>query len=145
MNGSPKSIAVDTGILVALLDDTDKYHEACQTCLRKLPEHIRFYSTEACLTEALHLLPQTLLVKQRLRTLLKLLDISIVTLDMARLERVFLLLEKYNDLPMDFADATLVVACENLDISHVFTLDKRDFGIYKPKHVQRFKLMPDIR
>lgn len=41
------------------------------------------------------------------------------------------LMEKYLDLPTDFADATLVVLAESLGTTTVFTLDRRDFGIYR--------------
>jgi predicted nucleic acid-binding protein len=45
-------------------------------------------------------------------------------------------------LPMDFADASLVVACERHDVTHVFTLDRKHFSIYRPKHTRSFQLLP---
>jgi predicted nucleic acid-binding protein len=38
---------------------------------------------------------------------------------------------KYEDRPMDFADATLIVLGESLATTSVFTLDRRDFGVYR--------------
>jgi predicted nucleic acid-binding protein len=40
------------------------------------------------------------------------------------------LTEKYSDLPMDFADATLVVTAEKTGIRQIISLDK-DFDIYR--------------
>ena len=38
-----------------------------------------------------------------------------------------LLMEQYADLPMDLADASLVVAAEALTATRVFTIDRQDF------------------
>jgi predicted nucleic acid-binding protein len=43
---------------------------------------------------------------------------------------------------MDFADATIVAASERLNIKHVFTLDRKDFSIYRPLHATHFQLLP---
>jgi predicted nucleic acid-binding protein len=40
------------------------------------------------------------------------------------------LMTKYRDLPMDFADATLVQIANREKISRIFTLDRRDFSVY---------------
>jgi predicted nucleic acid-binding protein len=52
------------------------------------------------------------------------------------------LMKKYADLPMDFADAALVVACERARIRRIFTIDRRDFLIYRPKHTEQFEIVP---
>jgi predicted nucleic acid-binding protein len=41
------------------------------------------------------------------------------------------LMEKYDDLPMDLADASLVWLAEQAGIVEVITLDETDFGIYR--------------
>ncbi len=40
-------------------------------------------------------------------------------------------MEKYKDIPMDYADATLVSVAEDLSITRVATFDAKDFGIYR--------------
>jgi hypothetical protein len=50
------------------------------------------------------------------------------------LQRVRDLLGDYADLPMDYADATLVVLAEEIGTDLVFTTDRRDFGVY-PTHL----------
>jgi predicted nucleic acid-binding protein len=52
------------------------------------------------------------------------------------------LLKKYSDLPMDFADAALVAVCERRKIRRIFTVDRRDFLIYRPNHTEQFEVIP---
>jgi predicted nucleic acid-binding protein len=44
--------------------------------------------------------------------------------------RIIELTDKYADLPMDFADATLVISAEKTNIREIISLDK-DFDIYR--------------
>jgi predicted nucleic acid-binding protein len=44
--------------------------------------------------------------------------------------RIVELTDKYADLPMDFADATLVITAEKANIREIISLDK-DFDIYR--------------
>ncbi len=53
------------------------------------------------------------------------------------LERAFELMEDYADLPMDFADASLVAAAETLGTRKIFTLDRRDFAVYRIRKGRR--------
>lgn len=41
------------------------------------------------------------------------------------------LMDKYNDRPMDFADASLVALAERLSLTKVFTVDRSDFSTYR--------------
>ena len=51
-------------------------------------------------------------------------------------------MRKYRDLPMDLADATLVAVAERDGINRVFTLDHRDFAVYRPAKLGRFSIVP---
>ena len=51
-------------------------------------------------------------------------------------------MEKYHDLPMDFADATLVTLGEESGIDQVFTLDRRGFSTYRLHGKKAFRLLP---
>ena len=52
------------------------------------------------------------------------------------------LLDKYADLPMDFADATLVALADELDCTSVFTTDRTDFSVYRVKGRKPFRIVP---
>jgi predicted nucleic acid-binding protein len=56
--------------------------------------------------------------------------------------RVRHLMRKYRDLPMDLADAALVRVAERERIHRVFTIDRRDFEIYRPSGIRRFDIVP---
>ena len=52
------------------------------------------------------------------------------------------LMEKYRDLPMDLADAALVRVAERDGLTHVFTLDRKHFSLYRPGRRKRFTIVP---
>jgi predicted nucleic acid-binding protein len=67
--------------------------------------------------------------------------LSLYKLEAKELKRMSLLMEKYQDLPMDLADASLVAAAESLNQRLIFTLD-RDFFIYRFKDQLTFQVIP---
>ena len=52
------------------------------------------------------------------------------------------LMRKYRDLPMDLADAALVRVAERDKVRRIFSLDSRDFQIYRPARIGRFAIVP---
>ncbi|NJD27545.1 MAG: PIN domain-containing protein [Chloroflexi bacterium] len=52
------------------------------------------------------------------------------------------LLERYADSRLSFVDATVVALAERLGVSRIYTLDRHDFGLVRPKHVAAFELLP---
>ena len=47
-------------------------------------------------------------------------------------------MDKYEDLPMDFCDASLVYLANSLKILRIATTDRRDFSVYRLPGNQRF-------
>jgi uncharacterized protein len=58
------------------------------------------------------------------------------------LARIADLVERYSDLPLGAADASVVAVAERLRISEVLTLDVRDFSVIRPAHISAFTLLP---
>jgi predicted nucleic acid-binding protein len=54
-------------------------------------------------------------------------------------------MKKYEDLRPQFADAALVYLAHREKIDAIFTLDRRDFSIYRNGRGRPFHLVPDIR
>jgi predicted nucleic acid-binding protein len=52
------------------------------------------------------------------------------------------LMKRYQDLPMDLADAALVTVAERERVSKVFTVDRSDFLVYRPEGIGSFELIP---
>ena len=55
------------------------------------------------------------------------------------LPRILELMEKYRELPMDLADASLVVCAETNEERRILSTDKRDFGAYRWKERKPFR------
>jgi len=51
-------------------------------------------------------------------------------------------MEKYRNVPMDFAYATLVALAEELETDTVFTLDRRGFSVYRLNRNKPFRIIP---
>ena len=52
------------------------------------------------------------------------------------------LMRKYRDLPIDLADPGLVRVAERERLRRIFTLDRRDFQVYRPSRIGRFTILP---
>jgi hypothetical protein len=51
-------------------------------------------------------------------------------------------MERYRNVPMDFADATLIALGEELATDRVFTLDRRGFSTYRSGGRKPFRVIP---
>jgi uncharacterized protein len=133
-------VLVDAGPLVALLDRSDPHHEACTKVfagLRDAP-----LTVWPAFTEAMYLLGFDWRGQDALWNLLVSKAVALAPLDASDTPRMRELMEKYRDLPMDLADAALVRVAEREAIRKIFTLDRRDFGVYRPKRIRKFTIVP---
>ena len=128
-------ILTDAGPLVALFDRADRAHGRCVETLKKIDEPIA--TTVPILTEAFHLLGSASAGAAALMEFITEGGLQVIFLDDDALVRSFDLMVQYADAPMDFADASLVAAAENLSLQKVFTIDRRDFDIYRIRRGHR--------
>jgi uncharacterized protein len=133
-------ILIDTGPLVAFFDASDRYHDFCIDILEGLTDPL--LTTWPVVTEAFFLLDFAWKAQEALWEFMLRGGLDMRDLSGKALMRCRALMEKYQDLPMDLADGTLVVLGEELKLNRVFTLDHRHFQIYRPLHVKRFELLP---
>ena len=68
--------------------------------------------------------------------------VEILPLGIDDVPRMQELMRKYSGLPMDLADAALVRAAERERLRRIFTLDRRNFQIYRPSRIGRFVIFP---
>lgn len=139
-------ILVDAGPLVALIDKGQgEEHRKCVAAQASLTGPL--LTTWPCLAEAMYLLGKlrgwlgqaALWDYVAARTLL----IHGATSPSAATEtaRMRALMEKYQDVPMDLADASLVVVAETTGLRRIFTLDD-DFYIYRINGRDSFEIFP---
>ena len=135
-------ILTDAGPLIALVDRAEPDHGACTRALRSLAGPM--LTTWPAFTEATYLLGsaggwpgQAALWRMVSRG-----DLAIDVLGDAPLQmRVRDLMEQYQDVPMDLADASLVAVAEVRDLRRVFTLD-RHFAAYRRADGKPFDVVP---
>ena len=130
-----KKILIDSGPLIALFDRNDKYHLASIKFIKD--NNSELVTTLASVTETLHLLDFN---RNAQIDFLGWVNAGAVTLESISaydLQRIRELTIKYSDLPMDFADACLVLLGEKLNIDTVATID-RDFDVYRLKGKKPF-------
>ena len=122
------SVLIDAGPLIALFDSSDNYHRKVLNFLSK--SQFRFISTLAVFTETSHMLDFNINAQQDFYEWAMLKGVILSDINQNDLPRVVDMTKKYSDLPMDFADATLVVTAEKTGIREIISLDK-DFDIYR--------------
>lgn len=136
-----RSILLDTGAFIALLDKSEKNHERCVMFFREFKG--KLLTTEPVLTEAIYLLgPSVKAQKTSIEFILRG-GATLIPQSMESLSRAIALMERYKDIPMDFADATLVSLAEETGIDEVFTLDRRGFSAYRIHGKKLFKAWPE--
>lgn len=121
-------ILADTGAIVALIDPRDQHHSWAKATFRNLPACL--LTCDAVISESHHLLGKVPNGRDTLRDFLRLKVLESAFDLSSQLSSLLALLAKYEDTPMDFADACLVRMSENLPDSTVWTVDS-DFRIYR--------------
>ena len=135
-----RNILFDTGPFVALLDASEKNHERCVEFFEEFKGQL--FTTEPVLTEVLYLLgPSVKSQKTGIEFILKG-GAILVPQSTSSLKRGLELMEKYKDVPMDFADSTLVALGEEMEITEIFTLDVKGFSTYRMHGKKAFRLWP---
>ena len=131
---------LDTGPWVALIDRSESRHAECVQWLKDFSG--RLYSTEAVLTEVLYLLNFSIIAQCAALDFILESVVEIVPANTKSLKKTKSLMKKYADLPMDFADATLVCLATDAGIQNIVTFDKKDFAIYKLSKTKSFTIIP---
>ena len=131
---------IDTGPWVALIDRSESRHAECVQWLKNFSG--RLYSTEAVLTEVLYLLNFSIAAQCAALDFVLESVIEIVPSSNASLKKTKNLMKKYADLPMDFADATIVCLANETGMQNIVTFDQKDFSIYKLPKKKSFTIMP---
>jgi predicted nucleic acid-binding protein len=137
-----KRILVDTGPLVAVLSREDQYHTPCVNALREMSGPL--LSCWPVITEAAWLLRKS---PRAVQQLLRSIDgsfLELLPLAGAEAEAIAAWMKRYEDIHPQLADATLVYLAGREKIETIFTLDQRDFSIYRSGRRSSFRLVPEL-
>ena len=131
---------LDTGPWVALIDRSESRHTECVQWLKNFSGTL--YSTEAVLTEVLYILNFSITAQCAALDFVRESVVEIVPSSADSLKKTKNLMKKYADLPMDFADATIVCLAAETGMQNVVTFDRKDFAVYKLPGKKSFTIMP---
>jgi len=122
------AVLVDAGPLIALFDKDDAYHAKMVDFIKG--KGFRFITTTAVITEVAHMLDFSVQAQLAFFEWVTREGVELHTIEQSDMVRIVELTRKYSDRPMDFADATLVVAAEKRGIRQIVSIDS-DFDIYR--------------
>ncbi|MGH7502851.1 MAG: type II toxin-antitoxin system VapC family toxin [Longimicrobiales bacterium] len=138
-----KTWLVDTGPVVAYLDAGDTAHAHVARCWDAFRGQL--VTTSAVITEAMHFVSASPWGARHLADLVGASGMEVYDLSRPpELHEAVSLMEKYSDTPMDFADATLVLLAEALEVLEILTLDRRGFLTYRTRKRRVFRRVLDL-
>ncbi|MGH9754825.1 MAG: type II toxin-antitoxin system VapC family toxin [Blastocatellia bacterium] len=132
---------LDTGFLLAVIDEGDGLHDMCVAALQNENSPLL---PDVVLPELAYLI----LREMGYPTLIRFLravsagELAVTPSTTVDLNRAADLLDKYADSKVDFVDCVIVALAERLNINRVLTVDRRHFGLFRPKHCDYFEILP---
>lgn len=134
---------VDTGPLVAYLDSRDPAHADTARHLDAFSG--RLATSSAVIVESMHLVSADTRGPRLLADLVASAGIDVYDLSRPpELHQAVALMEAYTNLPMDFADATLLLLAEGLGVQDLATLDRRGFSAFRTREGKALRLVLDL-
>jgi uncharacterized protein len=133
-------IIADSGFWIALGNRRDRHHYAARAALQRFTAE-GFVSTWPVLTEVTHLLAARVSVVQAVAFVDSIANgaCEIPEPPSDALFRAHALMSRYRNLPMDLADASLVILAEDLGEGRILSTDQRDFDGYRWKNTNPFQ------
>jgi predicted nucleic acid-binding protein len=135
-------VLVDTNILVAANFSRDQNHTIAAKVLRDIRDEIRIVAAPT-LVDLFYLITdrisyaRAIQVIQATRLAFKIEPITLE--DMIAMEALMI---RYQDAHFDYTDTAVMTLSERLNITKVYTFDRRDFVIFRPKHCPALELLP---
>lgn len=123
-----KNTLIDAGPIIALFNKNDKYHQQIKNFLREYNGLLT--TTWPVITEISHMLSFSVSTQIDFLKWIEIGGLHIEEIKVEDLERLIKLSEKYSDVPMDLADASLVIISEKKNIKEIITIDS-DYYIYR--------------
>lgn len=132
-------IIVDTGFWLALANRRDRWHSTATQWLNQSEE--RLITSWPVVTETCHLLSHRIggHAQRAFVASLQAGAAELFSLERHHLPRIEALMQRYADLPMDLADASLVILAESLGHGRIVSTDERDFQTYRWKRHAPFE------
>jgi predicted nucleic acid-binding protein len=136
------AVLLDTNIFLAALLPQDPAHILVRAALHELKA--QRVVLQPVLGELFYLVHQRANYTKAQQVLTRLRRGAFVRLALTDddLDRMTEIMLEYQDAEFDFVDLALMAAAERLNIRTLYTLDRRDFSLYRPRHCPYFDLLP---
>ena len=133
---------MDSGFLYSTLNKKEKFHRETIEILASIYEEIIL--PVSAITEIAYLILRDLGTEALANFLENLPEMNVIfeTPIAEDYKRAAEILRKYNDANIDFVDAIIVAIGERLNITKILTVDRRHFGMFKPRHCAAFEITP---
>ena len=131
---------IDTSALLALVRERDPWHQACFSALQSAS--LPLVSTTAVLTETFYFALKWGGLMEHVWEFIRAGRITIAPITDTDLPALDILMRRYADRPMDFADATLVHVAERESRNTILTIDHDDFETYRIGRNAKFRILP---
>jgi uncharacterized protein len=133
---------LDTSFLFALTDQSDRNHQRVLAASQSANEALIL--PVVVLPEICYLIASRLGHKA-MRNFVSSITVSAIQIESVAsddLTRIHEILKQYADNQLDFTDAAIFAIAERLAITRIYTLDHRDFSLFRPTHCDYFELVP---
>lgn len=136
-------IVADTGVLYALMDRSDAWHERVVKWWESNTRPIVVPVT--VLPEVTYLLQKRIGAGAELAFVRAVANGEFMTepVDPDDYDRIAEVMDEYEDFPLGFVDASIVALAERLEARELLTTDRRHFGALRPRHARGFRLLPE--
>lgn len=132
---------LDTGFVYAVINRTERQHEAATRVAREVREPMLLPTP--VIVEVAYLLLRDIGPRAVADFVGDLATTGMVLVDpqVTDFERAAAVLRQYSDAHIDLVDALIVAMAERLDVQLILTLDQRHFRMFQPKHRVAFDLL----
>jgi predicted nucleic acid-binding protein len=136
------AVLIDTNVLLALAFPKDTNHQTARTAMRDLTQD-RVIAAPV-LPELFFMMTDRLGYRAavtfftRLQTAAFQIE-ALTPNDMARMSQIMI---EYEDNTFDYVDAAIMALSERLNITTIYTFDRRDFTTFRPAHCDYLELLP---
>jgi predicted nucleic acid-binding protein len=137
-----ENAVVDAGVLIASVDTRDSNHGPCAAALAR-PD-LRLMLPAFCVAEATYIIGGRLGARAEEHFLRGLQPFDVRAPEPDDFLRMADIVRQYADFPLGGTDASVVALAERVRARIVLTLDHRHFGAIRPRHCERFTLLPEL-
>jgi predicted nucleic acid-binding protein len=136
------AIAVDTGVMLSAADTDEPRHTECAEILRR--HHGELLIPAPAVAETAWMIESRLgpAAEGRFLRLITNGELSVIDLTLDDYSRCVQLIETYAEMGLGLVDASMVTIAERFRIDTITALNRRDFSVVRPRHVEAFELLP---